>query len=639
MPGRVSDLDVGAAAIVAELRSLGLVVSQDGQAILDPRIRELAGALTENGASAEHGRGLRSLALARRDSGDLDGALDAATKAEYVFGALGDAAGQARARCFIGQLQLEQGHLAGAQLWFVRVLDSTSGSELGPMLLAQAGLVEIRARRGDTSDALDTLAAGVAHARSDGLADAEAECAAVLAVVHGMLGEGAARAAAYETAVALQRSSGAHRGAVRLHARVAEQLAIRGDVVAAEHAVRAAEGVVGTQRDATLLAAVAIARGAILEETGDLGGAFACYWQAVQAARQAGVPFLAHKARILSAQLDPDPVRARADLRSALVALAREGDREPFLLRPALAVWTRERLGELGMTSAERAMVEGTLSVPAAAPAPPAVGGGLQVSLLGALDVRIGGVEISDRAWRTSKAKELFSLLLFRRGRPLRRDEIIERLWPECEPASGISNFHFTLHALRKALASTDVPSAPTVRTEGGYQLVVSEKLAVDVDVFELLLHEAERCRRAGRPEDAARLFRAATALYRADLLTDLDTEWIAERREDVLRRYLSALRMLAELDLERRDASAAVASCRTYLEREPYDEHVRRILMQAYHAAGDGALVEREYRALEQLLRRELGSAPERATTQLYQRLGGRERAGALAAVRVEAR
>ncbi|MDE3111877.1 MAG: hypothetical protein KGN00_11130 [Chloroflexota bacterium] len=627
----------GGAAIVAELTSLGLLVSQDGHVALDPRVRELAAAFAGDVASPERGRALRALSAARRDAGEIDGALEAATEAEYVLGAVGDPAGRTRAQCAIGQLQLEQGHLTDAQRSFVRVLDASSGADLAPTLSAQAGLVEIRARRGDTADAVDTLVAGMTHARSDGLADMEAECAATLAFVQGVLGDGAERDRAHEIAATILRSTGAHRSAVRLQARIGEQLAMGGDVPAAEQALRTAGAVMGARQDAALTAAVAIARGTVLDAVGDLGGAFACYWEAVQAARAGSSPFLAHKARILSAQLDPDPVRARSELRSALVALARERDREPFLRRPALAVWIRERLDQLGLSAAEREQVEEILSVPLAEPMPSSIGAGLQVSVLGTLEVRVGGVQISDRAWRTSKAKELFSLLLFRRGHPLRRDEIIERLWPECEPASGISNFHFTLHALRRALASTGVASAPTVQTEGGYQLVVSEKIAVDVDVLELLLHEAERCRRTGRGDDAARLYRAGAALYRADLLAGLESEWIADHREDVLRRYLSALRVLAELDLERDDAAASIASCRAYLEREPYDEHVHRLLMGAYRAQGDAALVERHYRSLTQVLQRELGARPERETTQLYEKLRGKGGpAGVVAPVRV---
>jgi len=259
------------------------------------------------------------------------------------------------------------------------------------------------------------------------------------------------------------------------------------------------------------------------------------------------------------------------------------------------------------------------------------------VTLLGALDVRIGGQRVSERAWRTSKAKELFSLLLLHRERTVDRDEIIEHLWPEAEPASGVSNFHFTLHALRKALASTNSPFAPTVRTESGYQLITTDRSPIDVDVFTLLLHEANRFRRVGRDDDAVRLFRAGTALYRADLLTDLDAEWVVERREDLVRRFVSALRQLAELELEREDGAAAADVCRRYLEREPYDEHVHRLLMRAYHLSGDRALVDRHYRSLTDLLRRELHSEPERETTQLYQKLRGKDGgSGQLAPARV---
>jgi DNA-binding SARP family transcriptional activator len=303
-------------------------------------------------------------------------------------------------------------------------------------------------------------------------------------------------------------------------------------------------------------------------------------------------------------------------------------------------MWLKDRFDTLEIRVEDRAAVEEILAVPAPAETRAGRGGGLQVSLLGALDVRVAGVRISDRAWRTSKAKELFSLLLLHRERSLGRDEIIERLWPETEPGSGISNFHFTLHALRKALATAKGPSAPTVKTEGGYQLVTAEKAPVDVDVFQLLLHEANRSRRAGRSEDSARLFKATVALYRGDLLTDLDAEWVAERREDVLRQFLSALRQLAELELEREEPAAAAAACQKYLEREPYDEHVHRLLLRAYQAGGDAALVERHYRSLVALLRRELGTDPERETAQLFEKLRGKTGPlGALAPVRVPSR
>ncbi len=596
----------------------------------------------EEGASRARGDALRLLGLARRDAGDIEAAVDAHTKAEYVFAVLGDGKAQARERCSLGRILLEQGRLGEAQRGFVEILDAKgSGAELDEILSAQAGLVEIRARRGDTAEAIDTLTAGLALARDDQRRDAEAACLSALAFVHDMLGDTAKSDYAYDAAIRLMRACGAHRATAALHAATAERRAARGDVARAREALRSAEAVVGGGRDRLAAASIALARGSIHEAAGDLTGALAAYWEAIDEARIAGASSIERAACVLSGQLDPDQVSSSRYMRSALLALAAEGDRTAFALRPALAIWMRERVDALGITAQERPAVLDLLTVRAAVEdAPPARGAALQGTLLGALDVRIGGQRISDRAWRTSKAKELFSLLLMHRERSMGRDEIIELLWPDAEPGSGISNFHFTLHSLRRALASTKATSAPTVRTEGGYQLVSTDRSPIDVDVFALLLHEANRFRRVGRDDDAARLFRAGTALYRADLLTDLDAEWVAERREDLVRQYVSALRQLAELELERDEAPAATAACRTFLEREPYDEHVHRLLLRAYRATGDTALVERHYRSLVHLLRSELGTQPARETTELYEKLRGKDaRLGPVAPVLVTTR
>jgi len=668
--GEVGTVDaVGASArdttgaIVAELGSLGLIVSGEGGPALDPRVREIARfvstdvtpealaliakaielrhlaraeaaidaltralAILDDGATRERALVLRLLGLARLDGGDLEGSVEAHTKAEYMLGATGDGAVRMRERCSLGDLRLEQGRLSEAHHIFVGVLEARGGdADLSATLLAQTGLVEIRARRGDTSDAVDTLLAAARTARDDGLVETEAACLSTLAIVHGVLGDAAKSVETYHAAVELWRSLRAHRRTAILHALIGEQHALRGDADQALACAGTAEAVLGADRDPGIRATAAIARGAALEVTGDLTGALAAYWEAVEAARRSGATYAEHRACVLSAQLDPDQDRAARYLRRALLSLAAESDRGPFLQRPALAAWLSDRLEAFGLPAPQRSGVREILVVPATAETAGVRDGRLQVSLLGTLDVRIGGTRISDRAWRTSKAKELFSLLLLHRDRVLRRDEIIERLWPECEPGSGVSNFHFTLHALRKALASVPCEGGPTVSADGGYQLVTSERAPVDVDVFELLLLEGQRARRALRAEDTVRLLRAATALYRGDLLEGLDTEWVTERREEFLRQQLSALRQLADLELERGDVAAAAHAANRYLDREPYDEQVHRLLMRAYHAAGDRALVERHYRSVCALLRRDLGSEPERESRQLYERLCGK--------------
>ncbi len=271
----------------------------------------------------------------------------------------------------------------------------------------------------------------------------------------------------------------------------------------------------------------------------------------------------------------------------------------------------------------------GRTTTPATGPeGAPTTGTGLQVALLGPLEVRVNGVRISDRAWRTSKASELLVLLVLDRDRAVSRDALIEALWPDSDLGSAVSNFHFTLHSLRKALSSAPgaADSVAVVRRDRGYQLVTPGRIAADVDLFRLLMREAQDFQRYARIDDAARLFRAATLLYRGDFAADLQNAWLRPHREELTRQLLSALRQLAEIELERGDPLAAVPVCERFLRDEPYDENVHRLLLRAYHEAGDQGLVTRHYQALVALLRRELNEEPEAATVHLYERL----RAGA---------
>lgn len=266
-------------------------------------------------------------------------------------------------------------------------------------------------------------------------------------------------------------------------------------------------------------------------------------------------------------------------------------------------------------------------------------GEGLQVSLFGPLDVRLAGARVGDRSWRTAKAKELFAVLVTSQDRALGRDEIIELLWPESDRTRAVSNFHFTLHSLRRALAATDAASAPIIRSDGGYQLVTRARVPVDVDTFELLLREANAHLKDGYPENAVRLLRGALAIHRAPFLADLEGAWIERRREELTRQYLSAARQLAELEMAQRDWKGAIEACVRFLEHEPYEEQMHRTLLRAYHASGDTALVRRHYDALAATLRRELGEEPERATTDLYLRLRGDARLGPAPALPFTAR
>lgn len=80
----------------------------------------------------------------------------------------------------------------------------------------------------------------------------------------------------------------------------------------------------------------------------------------------------------------------------------------------------------------------------------------------------------------------------------------------------------------------------------------------------------------------------------------------------------------------------SAIGACRQYLRREPYDEHVHRLLLRAYHASGDARSVLRQYEALVKLLKDDLSERPEKATEDLVAKLKVPRASGRAAPVRI---
>ncbi len=591
------------------------------------RVREGLGCLGE-GASLQGAWALHVLGGCYADIGDTPAASDAYLRADYLFGLLGHLPGQLTEAHAIAQLHAELGDLEEAQRNYLRALtlQQTTG-DVNILCWTQAGLVDVRARRGDLADALETLQQALEIARGSSFRVAQAAIWASIAYVHGLAGAFAEAEEAYRTGIELCRMQGDDGILLRLHTDAAELRALRGDVAGAREALRSAEAIVGLGDIPLAAARVGAARGAVLEAEGQPTGAYAAYRAAAERARSVGARYAETKASILAARLDTDTARADRELERALSAVTQEGYRDLFLLRPGLVAWLRTRAPELALAPADAETLATMLSPQRAAAQPERAApraDALQVSLLGSFEVRMGGVRISDRAWRTSKAKELFASLLLERHRARARDELIETLWPESDAASGASNLTFTIHALRLALSSVGVRDAELLvqRPDGSLQLALPTNLQFDLDLFQQSLRRAHDARRAARQEEAAQHLRAAVAIHRGELLLDLESAWIEERRRAVTRQLVGAARELAELELELGNPQAALRPLQRLLEREPYDEEAHRALMRAYHEAGETDVAVRHYQALAALLRRDLAAEPQPETTELYLRL-----------------
>ena len=557
------------------------------------------------------------------DLGEIEEAARAHLKAEAMFALLTDRSGELAEALAIAQLHHLLGEFDAAQRTYLRALAlQQKSADVTALCWAEGGLVDVRTRRGDTAEALDTIRQTLEIASANDLRLAQAAMCSTLMTVHALMGERGAVEEVYRAGVELCREQGDDHVIAELHATAAELRALRGDADSAHDALRAAEALAGSSPGPVPAIRAAIARGAVAEAQGDREGALRAYREARVSAHAIRARYFEAKATLLSVPIADEP----AAIRGALRAVAAERYRDFLLLRPALADALRLRLGDLELNPDDMRILATLLQPAAPTPAqaiPSSVAESIQAFVLGPFELRAGGTRISDRGWRTSKAKELFALLLLDRQRAVSRDELVAQLWPETDPASALSNFHFTLHALRKALASAGASEATSVvRTDTGYRLALPISIHVDLEVFRRSLRRGREAQESGRSREAIQYLRAAVAVHRGEFLADLTAPWIERQREETDRQLVGAAKELATLELEWKEPKAAVRPLEKLLELEPYDEEAHRLLMRAHHESGDHALAVRHYQALEAMLHRDLGAEPEAATRELYQRI-----------------
>ena len=237
---------------------------------------------------------------------------------------------------------------------------------------------------------------------------------------------------------------------------------------------------------------------------------------------------------------------------------------------------------------------------------PTTPGSGLEIRVLGPLEVRVGGAPL---VVDTRKALAIVALLTVE-GRPFARDELAAMLWPESDDESARGALRRTLSVLRAALGGrwvgVDRSTVSLDRGAAWVDLIALESAAASGDLEQL---------------------RAAATLARGPFLAgfslrdspDFD-DWRATRAVAIERTVADVLERLSAEAETTGDLAGAIAAASRRVDLDPMDEPARRRLMALLARTGDRAAAIRQYRAGVAVLERELGVAPLAETTELYE-------------------
>jgi SARP family transcriptional regulator, regulator of embCAB operon len=231
--------------------------------------------------------------------------------------------------------------------------------------------------------------------------------------------------------------------------------------------------------------------------------------------------------------------------------------------------------------------------------------------LLGPLEVRKDGRDVAPTA---PKVMQLMALLLFRPGRVVTTDTIVEELWSSGPPRSVRSIVQTYVYQVRRCIEHNRLAAnaeGMLVTRPSGYLLQV-EPDQIDVFEFQRLCRLGRRALTERRFEDAAGMFRSALGLWTGAPLASVDcgnvlTAYVVDLQEQ--RRNARHLRIEAEIEggLHRE----LVGELRSRVTANPLDECLHGQLMRALAGSGRRLDAMATFRALRTRLASELGVEP----------------------------
>jgi predicted ATPase/DNA-binding SARP family transcriptional activator len=240
---------------------------------------------------------------------------------------------------------------------------------------------------------------------------------------------------------------------------------------------------------------------------------------------------------------------------------------------------------------------------------------GLHIHLLGGFELHQGEVTLGAESFRLRKACDLFKLLVLASHHRMPRDQVMEWLWPDGDPKASTNSLGQALHAARQVLDIFQ-PAIYIHNSDGILELVSEEALWVDVEAFEAAAAQASRSQKLP-------LYQAALELYAGELLPeDRYAEWTIQRREALQQAYRDLLLEFAALTEKNGDHKAAIATFQSLIAFDPLLEEAHAGLMRCYALSGQRSQALRQYQLLQDTLRKELASEPDRSTQELYQHI-----------------
>ena len=236
-------------------------------------------------------------------------------------------------------------------------------------------------------------------------------------------------------------------------------------------------------------------------------------------------------------------------------------------------------------------------------------------------------IEVEERllpGFESSKAQELFWLLLCRRDRPQSRESLAELLWRDSSPSQSKKYLRHAMWQMQQAINEGFKKRCnPLIQADHDYITLNSrECFWLDVASYETAFSSCAKITGRDMTAEQAEALLNAVELYRGDLLEGCYQDWCLCERERLKNMYLNMLNKLLSYSEEHNDIEGGILIGDRILSVDNMSELAHRKMMKFYYLAGDRTSALRQYARCRQALEDELGVRPSKSTIELYEQI-----------------
>jgi DNA-binding SARP family transcriptional activator len=211
------------------------------------------------------------------------------------------------------------------------------------------------------------------------------------------------------------------------------------------------------------------------------------------------------------------------------------------------------------------------------------------ICTLGEFRVLRHGEPVPAGEWQSKKARDVLKILVARRGRPTPREQLMEALWPDDDPARSTKRLSVLLTTVRAVLDPGRVHEPDYYVVGDNYAVSLNlAHVAVDVEAFLTEASAGLELVRQGRTAAGLDGLAAADKLYRGEFCEeDAYEDWATDLREEARAVAMACLRIRAEQASLDGEVDLAVRCYLWLLAKDCYDEPAHLGLIQLLAGAG----------------------------------------------------